>query len=100
MNSEQDSNFSYKGYEEVIEQEITGIRSLMSKIKSSINLSNELRDLYSMQKLDYLRPELDVATRWNSTYYMLKKVVRMQVALRMLAINHNDIQDLMPTTET
>ncbi|CAG8684709.1 7053_t:CDS:2 [Cetraspora pellucida] len=65
---------------EIIDQEIGNIRSLMSKLKNS--------------------PELDIATRWNSTYYMLKKMIRMQGVLRMLAINHDDIQNLMPKAET
>ena len=49
-----------------------------------------------MEKLKYLRPEIDVETRWNSTFYMLLKLKRMETALKMLAIKHEDIRSLMP----
>ena len=58
---------------EIVDQDIVNIRMLMSKIKGSMVLCDELKELCKMQKLDYLKPELDIVTRWNSTYYMLNK---------------------------
>ena len=82
---------------EIVDHDVVNIRTLMSKIKGSTVLCDELKELCNVQKLDYLKPELDIVTRWNSTYYMLKKMSQMQPALRMLAINHNEIQNLMST---
>ncbi|GBC34618.2 zinc finger BED domain-containing protein RICESLEEPER 2-like [Rhizophagus irregularis DAOM 181602=DAOM 197198] len=41
------------------------------------------------EKLEYLQPEIDIETRWNSTYYMLCKLQRMETALKMLAAKHD-----------
>jgi hypothetical protein len=51
-----------------------------------------------MKKLEYLRPEVDIEIRWNSTYHMLCKFQRMEMALKMLAIKHENVRDLMPST--
>ncbi|CAJ0646645.1 9624_t:CDS:2, partial [Entrophospora sp. SA101] len=47
----------------------------------------------------YLKPELDIKTRWNSTYYMIKKFQKLEPSLRMLAANERVINDLLPTNE-
>ena len=74
------------------------MRKLMSKIKNSVLLCDDLRELCTVEKLEYLRPELDIETRWNSTYYMLCKLQRMETALKMLAIKHESVRNLMPNT--
>jgi hypothetical protein len=103
-------NFSFKHYRcsahilnlaakhgmEIVDKEILNVRKLMIKIKNSVLLCNALRELCIMEKLKYLRPEIDVETRWNSTFYMLQKLQRMETALKMLAIKHEDIRNLMP----
>jgi hypothetical protein len=83
---------------EIIDEEVLNIRKLMIKIKNSVLLCDGLRELCSIEKLEYLRPEVDIETRWNSTYYMLCKFQRMEVALKMLAIKHESVRDLIPTT--
>ncbi|CAG8846688.1 19621_t:CDS:2, partial [Racocetra persica] len=50
---------------EIADQDIVNICTLMSKIKGSIVLYDELKEQYNVQKLDYLKPELDIMTRWN-----------------------------------
>ena len=76
---------------EIIDKEILNVHKLMTKIKKSVLLCNDLRKLCNIEKLQYLRPEIDVKTRWNSTFYMLQKLQRMETALKMLAIKHEDI---------
>ena len=82
---------------EIIDEEILNVRKLMVKIKNSVLLCDDLRELCSMEKIEYLRPEVDIETRWNSTYYMLCKFQRMETALKMLAIKHENVRDLMPS---
>ncbi|CAI2196647.1 16510_t:CDS:1, partial [Funneliformis geosporum] len=67
------------------------VRKLMAKIINSVLLCDDLRELYIMEKLEYLRPEVDIETRWNSTYYILCKLQRIETALKMLAIKHENI---------
>ena len=68
----------------------------MAKIKNSVLLCDDLRELCIVKKLEYLRPEIDIETRWNSTYDILCKFQRMETALKMLAIKHKSLYDLMP----
>jgi hypothetical protein len=82
-----------------LSNEITKVRQLMSKIRSSVNLCDDLRALCAMKELEYLNPEIDVVTRWNSTFYMLQKLIRMDSALKLLVIDHNNINELYPNTE-
>ncbi|GBB99334.1 hypothetical protein RclHR1_34900001, partial [Rhizophagus clarus] len=81
-------NLAVKQGMEIIDKEILDVRKLMAKIKNSVLLCDDLRELCIMEKLEYLRPEIDVETRWNSTYYMLCKLQQMETALKMLAIKH------------
>jgi hypothetical protein len=48
---------------EIIDQEILAMRKLMSKIKNLVLLCDNLRELCIMEKLEYLRPEIDIETR-------------------------------------
>ena len=38
-------------------------------------------------------------TRWNSTYYMLCKLQQMEKALKMLAVKHENGNELMPNAK-
>ncbi|EXX78164.1 hypothetical protein RirG_017480 [Rhizophagus irregularis DAOM 197198w] len=91
-------NLAAKQGLEIVDEEILRVRKLMVKIKNSVLLCDDLRESCSMEKMEYLRPEVDVETRWNSTYYMLCKLQRMEMALKMLAIKHENVRDLMPNT--
>ncbi|GBB95660.1 hypothetical protein RclHR1_02590005 [Rhizophagus clarus] len=92
-------NLAVKQGMEIVDQEIVEVRQLMSKIKNSVLLCDELRELCVIEKLEYLRPEIDIETRWNSTYYMLCKLQRMETALKMLAAKHDSVCELMPDVE-
>jgi hypothetical protein len=91
-------NLAAKQGMEIIGEEILNVRKLMIKIKNSVLLCDDLRELCSMEKIEYLRPEVDIETRWNSTYYMLCKFQRMEMALKMLAIKHENVRILMPSS--
>ena len=93
-------NLAVKQGMEIIDKDIRIIRIMMIKIKNSVLLCDDLRELCTVEKLEYLRPEIDIETRWNSTYYMLHKFQRMETALRMLAIRHENLYNLMPDITT
>lgn len=69
----------------------------MNKIKHSIVISDQLKNLYLYAKITYLRLELDCKTRWNSTFNMLIKLEKMWHGLQLLAVENKEIQNLMPT---
>jgi hypothetical protein len=64
----------------------------MSYIKSSQPVRDSLKMLCTVKGIDYLAPELDVKTRWNSTFYMLEKWKRMEPALNLLAADDSNVR--------
>ena len=84
----------------IIDKDIWIIWTIMIKIKNSVLLCDDLCELCIIKKFEYLRPEIDIETRWNSTYNMLHKFQRIETALKMLAIKHKSLYDLMPDTTT
>jgi hypothetical protein len=83
----------------VIDKEVINIRDLMKKIKNSPQRCNRLRELCLVENLQYYKPQLDVETRWNSTYYMIVKFQKMLLPIEMLAATDQDIRDLIPNEE-
>ena len=75
---------------------ITKARKIMNKIKNSTRLCDSLRAFCNLKKIKYLKPILDVETRWNSTYYMLKRFQELEPALVLLAADDRSISDLYP----
>ena len=68
----------------------------MSKIKNSTCLSDELRTFCNVKKMQYCKPMLDIETRWNSTYYMLKRFRQLEPALASLAADDSGIENIYP----
>ncbi len=81
---------------EIIDEEVVKVRNIMKKIKNSPRRCDRLRELCSIENLQYYKLQLDVETRWNSTYYMLIKFQKMLQPIEMLAATDQDIKDLMP----
>ena len=82
----------------ILDNEIVKIRKLMTKVKNSVKYCDELRTLCNMKNLQYLKPELDIVTRWNSTYYMLQKLIKMDPALKLLVVDYENLYQLYPNT--
>ncbi|EXX68294.1 hypothetical protein RirG_106520 [Rhizophagus irregularis DAOM 197198w] len=78
-------NLAVKQGMEIVDQEIVEVRQLMSKIKNSVLLCNELHELCIIEKLEYLRPEIDIETSYSEW--------------KMLAAKHDSMHELMPDVE-
>ena len=83
----------------IIDGEVVKIRELMKKIKYSTQRCDRLRELCSIENLTYYKPQLDVETRWNSTYYMIIKFQKMLCPIEMLAATDRDIRRFVPDTQ-
>jgi len=83
----------------IIDNEIVKIREIMKKIKNSPQKCNRLRELCSIENLQYYKPQLDVETRWNSTYYMIIKFQKILRPIEMLVATDQSIGNLMPDAE-
>ena len=77
---------------QLIDEAVQKVRSLMKCLKSSLPLLSSLKALCDMKNINYLTPELDCATCWNSTYYMLQKFKYLQPALHLLQANERKVQ--------
>ena len=82
---------------EFIDESILKVRSLMSYLRASSTTNAELKVLCDIKNIKYLAPELDIKTRWNSTYYMLDKWQKMEPAINMLAADNRIIQRKCPS---
>jgi hypothetical protein len=82
----------------ILDNVIVKIRKLMTKVKNSVKYCDELRTLCNMKNLQYLKPELDIITRWNSTYHMLQKLIKMDSALKLLIVDYESLNQLYPNT--
>ncbi|CAG8778736.1 1298_t:CDS:2, partial [Cetraspora pellucida] len=71
---------------ELVDPSIEKIRSLMSYIKSSQPISDDLKCLCKAKNLKYLAPELDVKTRWNSVYYIKEDCININDTILFLKL--------------
>ncbi|CAG8752843.1 967_t:CDS:2, partial [Cetraspora pellucida] len=86
---------------------IAKIRMLMAYLKSSKPTNNALKRFCNIKSITYLKPEIDVKTRWNSTYYMLMKWKKLEPALNLLIADDQmvkekylDMEDLHSINDT
>jgi len=89
-------NLGVKQGLELIDDSINKVRELMSKIKNSTLLCDQLRDLCNLKRIYVYKPILDVETRWNSTCYMLKRLEQLEPALVLLVADNDNIRSLYP----
>ena len=61
---------------------------------STTRLCDSLRLLCDLKKIKYLKPILDRDTRWNSTFYMLKRLKELEPALALLSADNRLISEL------
>ncbi|XP_072375514.1 uncharacterized protein [Diabrotica undecimpunctata] len=73
------------------------IHSLAKKLKNSEHLRKDFEKFCTTLNLKFTMPELDVITRWNSTFDMLKWSLNMRQALNILCDNVENLKTLKPT---
>jgi hypothetical protein len=92
-------NLAVKQGLQLVGDSIGKVHELMSKIKNSTRLCDQLRTFCNVKEMSYYKPILDIDTRWNSTYYMLKRFEQLEPALALLSADNNNIKSLYPDTK-
>ena len=92
-------NLGVKQGLKVVNESVDKTRKLMKTIKNSTRLCDSLRILCNLKKIKYLKPILDCDTRWNSTFYMLRRLKELEPALALLSADNELIKELYPSDD-
>jgi len=92
-------NLGVKKGLKLVNESINKTRKLMKTIKNSTRLCDSLRILCNLKKIKYLKPILDCDTRWNSTFYMLRRLKELEPALALLSTDNKLIGELYPNND-
>jgi hypothetical protein len=68
-------------------------RRLVGHFKHSTQAAKRLADIQRDMKVEVLRPVQDVATRWNSTYYMIDRLLKIRRAISLFCSENVGMQD-------
>jgi hypothetical protein len=74
-------------------------REFMITIRSSQVLFEELKDIFDMKKRNFLVPEIDVTTRWNSTYMMIEKLRKIRDMTDILVVSNPLLNNIYPNDD-
>lgn len=81
------------------EKTISKLRQLISKIKRSPKLKEELECFSVKLNEKAMKLILDVPTRWNSTFDMLSRAISMRNSINMFIKENKKLKDLFITDE-
>ncbi|CAB4377208.1 unnamed protein product [Rhizophagus irregularis] len=68
-------------------------------IRSSQVLFEELKKIFELKQRPFLVPEIDVSTRWNSTYIMIEKLRKICELTDILVASNPLLKDISPNDE-
>jgi len=68
-------------------------RRLVGHFKHSALASHRLKEIQQELQCDVLRPVQDVSTRWNSTYYMVERLLKIKRSVSVFCAETEGMQD-------
>ena len=75
---------------QVHDASVDKVRKFMIKVHNSNKLLEDLWRIFEFQSIEFLSPQLDIDTRWNSTFLMINKIIQIKVQANMLIAQHPD----------
>lgn len=81
------------------ENTVLKLRTLVRKIRKSVQMRQKLNKLCKIYSVKYLVPILDVKTRWNSTYDMILRAEHLRTPLRVLCSGEKTLASLHITDQ-
>lgn len=70
------------------------LRKLVRKVRKSQNLRRNLRKQCKIYKMKPLTPIIDVSTRWNSSYKMIERALKLKAPLNALCFSDKSVSGL------
>ena len=82
---------------QIHDKSVEKVRKFMIKVRNSSKLLEDLKRIFKSQSIEFLSPQLDINTRWNSTYLMINKMNQIKVQANMLVAQHpNEFTNIYP----
>ncbi|CAJ0768359.1 20326_t:CDS:2, partial [Entrophospora sp. SA101] len=92
-------NLAVKEGIKLIDQPIEKLRKTASSIQNSQPILEELKTIFEMKNQKFLIPDLDISTRWNSLYNMIKKMLRIKDMVDILIAGNRTLLQIYPNEE-
>jgi hypothetical protein len=92
-------NLAVKEGIKLIDQPIEKLRKIASTIRNSQPILEELKTIFEMKNQNFLIPDLDITTRWNSLYNMIKKMLRIKDMVDILVAGNKTLLQIYPDEE-
>ena len=67
------------------------LRRLIKKIRKSALLIDDLKHIFQSDNQNFLFPQLDIKTRWNSTFNMIDRAIKIKLQLETLKLRHSSL---------
>ena len=83
----------------VVSNSIIKLRNFAIHIRRSQPIFEKLKKIFEVNDQSFLVPDLDVPTRWNSTYIMIEKLRRIREMTDILVTCNVELKDQYPTDE-
>jgi hypothetical protein len=81
-------NLAAKDFLKPIDGVIKQMRLFCKFIRASTQRLESLETFCKAFGINYVKPEMDVATRWNSTFLMIKSAVRLKQPITAMSTEH------------
>ncbi|CAJ0649713.1 9935_t:CDS:2, partial [Entrophospora sp. SA101] len=92
-------NLAVKEGIKLIDQPIEKLRKTASSIQNSQPILEELKTIFEMKNQKFLIPDLDISTRWNSLYNMIKKMLKIKDMVDILIAGNRTLLQIYPNEE-
>ena len=80
----------------LVDTAIVKARSFASTIRNSQPIFRELKQIFDMKNRHFLVPDLDVPTRWNSTFLMIEKLRKIREITDILVTSNISLKSDYP----
>src|SRR6266513_1782414 len=81
---------------EILKTPIKKLRKLITVIRKSTKVLEELENLFVIEEKQFLCPILDCKTRWNSTYQMINRACFLKEYIQMALVRSPNLSSYFP----